>query len=498
MKPGILVAVSVTLAVVAAATLDAWRPQPAADAQAQLGDRLFAAGRYGEAGDAYRRAAASDDPAVSIGAGAGLVLALLRTGDFQSAYQAAFDLTRAHPSSPIAAASWGDALWSMGRFLDAEAAYERALAGDPDQPRARHGRARSLAAQGRVDDAIADAQRALRNAPRESEFHHTLAAIYERLHRFDDAAAALAEYAALLPDHERGDKAAWARAEIRFLRSFRGRQPFRIESLPPSGIWTVPVRIEGDKVIVQGKVNGGSQEFILDTGAERTVLSQDVARRRGVMPISAMRTAGIGAVGMRGLQVGRIDSLQIGGLTMRDVPCLIKNPPLRGLPRREPESFSPLAVGLSMRLDYQRRTLTLGRSLAPSAYTESLPLRMHRLARVGGMVNGSLPASFVVDPGGEVISISAATAGQIDAPSSQRRIPLRVYGTSGWDRDAFLMPGVDLAFSSIRFSRIPVVVLNLRAPSALLGLQLGGIVGHRFLSKYTVTVDLERSVVGLE
>ena len=60
------------------------------------------------------------------------------------------------------------------------------------------------------------------------------------------------------------------------------------------------------------------------------------------------------------------------------------------------------------------------------------------------------------------------------------------------------MPDVDLEFSSIRFNRIPVVVLNLRAPSALLGFQLGGIVGHRFLSKYRVTIDLDRSVVGLE
>jgi hypothetical protein len=73
-----------------------------------------------------------------------------------------------------------------------------------------------------------------------------------------------------------------------------------------------------------------------------------------------------------------------------------------------------------------------------------------------------------------------------------------VYGTSGWDKDAFLMPFVDLEFSSIRFSQIPVVVLNLRAPSALLGYQLGGIVGHRFLSKYRVTVDLDRSILGLE
>jgi hypothetical protein len=43
-----------------------------------------------------------------------------------------------------------------------------------------------------------------------------------------------------------------------------------------------------------------------------------------------------------------------------------------------------------------------------------------------------------------------------------------------------------------------VVVLNLNAPSALLGFQLGGIVGHKFLSKYRVGIDLERSVLRLK
>ena len=123
---------------------------------------------------------------------------------------------------------------------------------------------------------------------------------------------------------------------------------------------------------------------------------------------------------------------------------------------------------------------------------------MHRLATVRGTVNGSLPASFVVDTGGEVISISGATADLMSPPNPYRRIPLKVYGTSGWDKEAFLMPFVDLEFNSIRFSRIPVVVLNLRAPSALLGYQLGGIVGHKFLSRYRVTVDLERSILGLD
>ena len=97
-----------------------------------------------------------------------------------------------------------------------------------------------------------------------------------------------------------------------------------------------------------------------------------------------------------------------------------------------------------------------------------------------------------------MISISDATAGLIKPENPYRRIPLKVYGASGWDREAFLMPNVDLEFSNIRFNRIPVVVLNLRAPSALLGFQVGGIVGHKFLSKYRVTIDLRRSILGLE
>jgi hypothetical protein len=60
------------------------------------------------------------------------------------------------------------------------------------------------------------------------------------------------------------------------------------------------------------------------------------------------------------------------------------------------------------------------------------------------------------------------------------------------------LPGVDLAFSTIRYTNFPVVVLNLNAPSALLGFQLGGIVGHKFLSKYRVGIDLEKSVLRLK
>ena len=55
------------------------------------------------------------------------------------------------------------------------------------------------------------------------------------------------------------------------------------------------------------------------------------------------------------------------------------------------------------------------------------------------------------------------------------------------------MPGVDLKFNEIDYKNFAVVVLNLQAPSVLLGFQVGGIVGHKFLSPYRVSLDLDRS-----
>jgi predicted aspartyl protease len=467
------------------------------DIQLQLGDLLAAEARYRDAADAYQRAlSTAADAALQRRAQAGLALMLLRVGDFDAARTQAEGLAHAAGAGAAAYALYGDTLWAFGLFEEAEEAYDAALKLDAADARAHHGRARALTAHSRLEAALVEAHEALKLAPRDPEFHHTVGVILERQHRYDEASVAFANYVNLIPDRDRSEKALWTRAEIRFLDSFKGRTPIEFTGAERS--WTVPIRIVHDKVLLMVKVNGGgTSEFVLDTGAEQTVVSRDVARRRGIVPITYMQTAGVGDVGLRGLQVGRIDALEIGTLKVRNIPCLIKNPPLGDLPSREPESFSPLALGLSMRIDYARRELIMATALPETRYTTELPLRLYRLATVRGIVNGR-PATFVVDTGGEVISISAATAGQMPGAGAGRRIPLKVYGTSGWDKDAFLMPNVDLEFQSIHFSKIPVVVLNLNAPSALLGFQLGGIVGHKFLSKYRVTIDLAKSVVGLD
>jgi tetratricopeptide (TPR) repeat protein len=471
----------------------------APEIQMQLGNEFLAEGRYQDALDAFQRALAVAPPDLVRAARSGVIQAALRVAEFDLARSEAEKLVAASPLSPDAIALHADALWTSGLFQEAEARYKDALALDPDLARGHHGMARALAAQSKLDEAMAEAQTALRLAPRDLEIHHTVGAIYERMHKYEEAAGAYSNYVNLLPNKDHSEKADWSRSEIKFLRSFGQRVPFEMAPGAEDEIYTIDFRLVNEKVIVRAKVNDGSfQDFVVDTGAENTVLSRPTAQKLGVSPITYTLSAGVGDVGLRGLQLARINTLELGPLKLHNVPCLIKDPPLRELPVREMESLSPLALGFSMIIDYKTKKITFGKHLPDENSDVDLPLRLHRLATVRGTVDGTHQANFVVDTGGEVISISRSTAAAIGKQEPARRIQLRVFGSSGWDRDAFLLPGVNLAFNEIHYTNFPVVVLNLETPSALLGFQVGGIVGHKFLSKYRVGIDLEHSVLRLK
>jgi Flp pilus assembly protein TadD/predicted aspartyl protease len=470
-----------------------------AELQFQLGNLLTEETRFREALDAYTRALVTDDHDLQVRARAGKVKTALRIAEFDLAQKEGELLRASAPGDPDALALYADSLWSAGLFDEADDVYREALSINKESSRARFGMARSLATRSKLDEALIEAQAAAAMSPRDGEIHAEIGEIYQRMHRFDEAANAYNNFINLLPNKDRSDKAAWTRSQVKFLKAFEGRTPVDIDAEDLSVPHTMPFRLVDDKIVIQVRVNGGrQQDFVLDTGSEETVISRDTAQRASISAITYTLSAGVGEVGLRGLQLSRIDRLDIGDLQVRNLPVLIKNPALRGLPKREGESFSPLSFGMSMLIDYQRRQLTIGRDLPePESDSLRLPMRVHRLAMVRGMLNATRPTYFVVDTGGEVISISAATAGHFNQ-GAYRKIPLKVYGTSGWDRDAFLLPGMNLNFDQIEYKNMPLVVLNLRAPSVLLGFELGGIVGHNFLSHYRVALDMGRSELRLQ
>ena len=339
------------------------------------------------------RAAGAEDAALAVRAGAGLVLALLRTGDFQRALgrrlrarsRASSQRRRSARCAAMRCGRWADSRKPKPSY-DAALARRSGAAARPPRARAiarrrRTARAGLIEARKRCGSA-----RATRSSITRSRRSTSACAASTRRPRRSRATSICCRIA-IAARRPRGRAPRSASSS----RS-RGRVPFDIESQRRSGIWTMPIRIRGDKVTVTGRVNGGP------TGVRarhrRRAHGHLAGRRAPPRRRCRSRHADAPASATSGCAASKSDasiSLEIGDLKVRNVPCLIKNPPLGGLPAREPESFSPLALGLSMRVDYSAAPLTMAGSLEPATYTDALPLRMHRLALVRGTVNGSLP-----------------------------------------------------------------------------------------------------------
>ena len=258
MTRGIRVVAVSAVVIAASLAIQAEAPQNhAVDIQLQLGRLLFEDGRYAESLEAYRKALMPGDATRVREARFGVIQSALRVAEFDVARHEADTLIKDAPGDPEAISLYADSRWAAGLFEEAEARYRDALAMAPAQPRALHGLARSLMARGQLDLALDEAQAALKLAPRDLEIHHTVGAIYERMHKFEEAASAFSNYVNLLPNKDHSAKAAWSRAEIKFLRSFGQRVPFEGEPGTEDAVYTIPFRLVNDKVIIRAKVNRG-------------------------------------------------------------------------------------------------------------------------------------------------------------------------------------------------------------------------------------------------
>ena len=481
------------LAVVCAISTSAQGPAP--EASLSHGRDLFGQGKYIEALTAFDQAAQGDDAAIATVARRWRIRTTLRTAEFGNARRDAEQMLADAPRDAEALALYADALWASGLFEEAEGSYREALdAGRPPLGDARRGLARALASRGRLEDALGQAEMALASHPDDPEALAVAGSIYERLGRYTKAAEAYDGYASRLASVE-NVAIGTARARAQFLRAFAGRLPAVV-----SGVGTkprsMPFKLVNKKVLVQGRVNGMPVDFVLDTGAERTAITPELATQAGVRVMGSTLSAGVGSAAWRRIGLARVDTLDFGGIRVRNVPVSVRAPAPGGAPRWQSQTFSPLPLGLSVVVDYQKHRVLLGPVIPADGADLVMPMRVHRLPLVRGMLNGGRPAAFIVDTGGEVISLNTDVADSL-ALRPVRRIPLRVYGLEGLDTSAFLLPGVDLDVASIAYRQIGVAVLDLRSPSVLLGFQIGGIVGHKFLENRRVSFDLARSELRL-
>ena len=144
----------------------------------------------------------------------------------------------------------------------------------------------------------------------------TLADDYTKVFDYEAASKAYGELFSLFPE----DGGTKDDAEI--LRILRGVKPMTVD-------WSGPTRLKtawnpiGTRV-TELVVNGVKGQWLLDTGANYSMVSRSFARKLGVTILPGVAETGSGLTGLENpLQVGLLPSIQVGGANVHNVVVLI-------------------------------------------------------------------------------------------------------------------------------------------------------------------------------
>jgi clan AA aspartic protease (TIGR02281 family) len=166
----------------------------------------------------------------------------------------------------------------------------------------------------------------------------------------------------------------------------------------PAGPTTLVLKTDSPSPVFTAKANDQAFDLTLDTGATDLVLGQDQARKFGVkLRDQALHVSGVLSKGIAA-QRGLLDKLQLGDITMRNVPVTV-------IPRSIALLGANLVAPLGT-LKVSRSSLVIsGTKQSPSTSTCSDPmlvasdLRGHTLTIVPQLLIDGAPRSVMLDTG---------------------------------------------------------------------------------------------------
>jgi predicted aspartyl protease len=239
---------------------------------------------------------------------------------------------------------------------------------------------------------------------------------------------------------------------------------------------TVPVRVNGQ----------GPFDFLVDTAAECSVLSTELAQRLHLQPGPTARLHGIG--GVESVETVQLDELTVGRMRSTGLRPLM-------LPWRRLETDGVLGLDVlndrCVVLDFNGRTLTVtpsrwqqpGANAARSEATVKGLSRLGRLTFVDCFVDGTRVHAFV-DSGAQWSVGNEALAVAIKAfrpVSGEQSAPFPLLGATGQTAMARLGRAGTFTLGAVRFTSIEMMFSNLHVfdvwqlqdrPALLVGVDL--------------------------
>jgi predicted aspartyl protease len=387
------------------------------------------------------------------------------------------------PETPIEKAQ---ALFREGQFAEADR-----LCASMDSYEATLLRGRVALLSNHLEDAQKLLGEARKLRPDQPEPRGLLAEVYYRTDRLEQAGALR--------------RALGSKAVAQQLESFRGLVPYQVASMPP--VIRVPFIQTDPLPLIALRVNGSEEaNFLIDTGGAELMLDTEYAK--GVGAVLLGKDSRVFGGGQRAdVEFGRVDSVKLGPLEIKNVPIRVLNTQPFSAAARGKRVDGVLGTVLLYHflftLDYPNGTLILRpRSPAkPPANAIEIPFWMSgdHFIVAKGTANQSKPALFFVDTGaaglGFIGTESFLKEAGIDPAAGQP-----AQGVGGGGMMKFLTFRVDqLSLGPARESDIPGSFGQF--PASLeygQGFRIAGIISHAFFRTYALTFDFARMKLVLE
>ena len=486
----------------------------------EKGYRALRKGDYQEAEKIFRDLLGKD--AKDLEARLGLSYTLLKQRSLQGAYDNAARVIMLDPLSARGHALLGAAILAAGEFRLSVEEFRTALALNENEALAVAGLAMVDFYENRLQAAMPGLRRAANLDPNEPDFVFNLGQAAARSERYKEAADAYERFLLIAPKTDL-DRRARIVGLIDFLR-YLGRQG-SLYIASGENRTSVPFEATDNRPLVPVRVNGQKQmmRFVLDTGSGMSVISEETAKKLGIKPVARGGLArAVGGGGKFEIVYGYIDSMEIGGARIENVPVYIRKFFDNNVPVDGYLGLSVVSKYLTS-IDYGTRRMSLVRQnqsdlleswtvrrpegmlamapVTPSDSVVEVPLRTTSSGFLSGEVSlegFEKTVNFIIDTAASITVISEKLSQEEQLLELLQPSRMRVFGAAGVTEDVKLLQLPKLSLGLTALERINAAVLDMEPVNETAGFTQAGILGGNFLRHFRIYFDFARGSMRLE
>jgi hypothetical protein len=261
---------------------------------------------------------------------------------------------------------------------------------------------------------------------------------------------------------------------------------------------TVPLQYHDGHLFAPVRIGSQTYTFLLDTGAQNILIDRRIAASLGLTAVGSLEASGATRTG--GLQLAKVDELDVGRGRLRDVVAttIDLGASTDGAFRIDGILGYPFFAASTVRIDPVARTMTVAApgSLAPTG--QKLPVVIDRAFPEAELrVNATTDAPFILDTGnaGELL---------LYKPFVEKHPGIVPFTTNG--RKSYGIGGETASYRSslerLDFGTVPLYNLDTDVMLATSGAFAdrfdAGNVGYGLLKNFTITFDFANAAVYLQ